>query len=106
MYRKLRNGVLLSPDRTVYLPDGRAVTNPNNEVLKSLGFKEVFETSRPPQEDGFYFESSYQELGDKIVKVWTKVQIPEQPVVEEPIPIETPKDSDLDAAIKILLGKE
>lgn len=107
MYRKLVHGALIAPETKVYLPDGRTVTNPTPEILKTIGFKEVFETARPPEEDGFYFQSSYQEFGDKIIRVWTKVQMPESPALpEEPEPIVESSNQDLNAAIQILLGKE
>lgn len=103
MHAKLINGYLQKPNSNVRLPDGRTATNPNQEILESLGFKEVLYVDQPYPEEGFYFTSSFQEQADRIIQVWTKIQIPEQP--EPPVEPETPNE-DLVSALKILTGAE
>lgn len=103
MHAKLINGYLQKPNSNVRLPDGRTATNPNQEILESLGFKEVFYVDQPYPEEGFYFTSSFQEQADRIIQVWTKIQIPEQP--EPPVEPETPNE-DLVSALKVLTGAE
>lgn len=105
-YGRLKNGYLEKPGTTLILPDGRSINNPREEALEELGFtfdqvlrangyKQVIETEQPEPESGFYFEASWEEQEDKIVRVWTKIEAPVEP---EPQPTES------DEIDKILMG--
>lgn len=103
MYAKLVNGYLRKPDKQILLDDGRIVTNPTAEVLEEFGFKEVLETPRPQEEEGYYYTSHYEDDGNYIVKVWEKHEsvAPETPIENDPIPAD-----ETDEVLKILYGKE
>lgn len=79
MFAILQNGVLrYAPKKVNY--NNRIVFNPTEEILKSLGYKEVQNTEYPS--DGKYYVSSYEEQDDTIVQVWTEA---EEPVQQEGI---------------------
>ena len=79
MFAIMQNGVLRYAPKKVNYND-RIVFNPTEEILKSLGYKEIRNTEYPS--DGKYYVSSYEEQDDKIVQVWTEA---EEPVQQEGI---------------------
>lgn len=84
MFAELKNGRLVEAPDIMEFED-ITVINPDEEMLKEYGFKEVEKTPRPPYEEGFSFQSHYEETEDKIVQVWDKVENPPEPVYE-PVP--------------------
>lgn len=105
MYAMLINGHPVKNDENIELPDGRIVTNPNPEILESLGYKEVIEADEPDYKSGFYYVYRYEETDDKIIKVWDEVADEScggEAVADDYVPPKT----DFERFNDILLGKD
>lgn len=96
MLGKLVNGQIIRPDDILFYDD-ITIINPTEETLREEGFIDVEETTRPDPEDGFYFESHWEEIDGIIKQVWNKIEIPTPP---------EPEDDIWTKINKILLGKE
>ena len=76
MYGKLENGILRYAPRK--LPgDGTIVYNPPTEMYLAAGYKPVTFTEAPEAQEGYYYESGWEEQDDAIVQTWTLVQEPD-----------------------------
>lgn len=93
MYGTLNNGVVTYAPDIIRLDDV-TIINPPEEVLIEQGYKPIIRTDQPESEDGFYFNSVWEEIDGVIKQVWNKIEIPEL------------EDDILTKVNKILLGKD
>lgn len=107
MYAMLINGHPVKNDDNIELPDGRIVTNPDSELLESLGYKEVIETDEPDYKSGFYYAYHYEETDDKIIKVWDWDEAADGSCGGEAVADDyVPPKTDFERFNAILLGKD
>lgn len=80
MYAKLKNGTLKTAPRKVQY-NNRIIFNPPESVLKVLGYYPVIYTDMPYAPEGQHAESSWEQVNDAIVQVWSFVDNPEVPEI-------------------------
>ena len=73
-YGKIIDGQLEYAYRPMEIK-GEWHSNPSEELLLELGYKPIEYTEMPVKE-GYYYTSSFEDEGDKIVQVWTEHEIP------------------------------
>ena len=96
MKGKLINGVLQYAPSTVIYENTKYRPVPD-EVLTALGYKDVVTTPAPEPAEGMQEVSSWEEVGDEIVQVWTSVPLPPQDAPSE--------DETLRALLLLLKGQ-
>ena len=83
-YAKLKDGALEYAPKGIELEGGAWQIPPSAEWMAENGFKLVTYTEQPEPEEGYYYESGWEETDTEIVQTWTKKELPEP----EPDPIE------------------
>lgn len=73
-YGKIVNNKLEYAYRPMLI-NGEWHSNPSNELLLELGYKPIEYTEMPVKE-GYYYTSSFEDEGSKILQVWTEHEIP------------------------------
>lgn len=96
MKGKLINGVLVYAPSTVIYQNTKYRPVPD-EILTVLGYKDVITTPMPDPADGMQEVSSWEEVGDEIVQVWTAVPLPPKDAPSE--------DETIRALLKLLHGQ-
>lgn len=95
MYGYLENGYLrYAPD--ILRLEEVTIINPTDEQLVDAGYKKIIKTERPPYEEGFSFNSRWEEDEEEVRQVWDKVEVPPPP---------EPEPSMLDIVAEILTGE-
>jgi len=89
MYGKLIDGNLRIAPKVLH-GEGTIVYNPHAGMYLAQGWKPVEFTKAPEAQDGFYYESGWEEQPDAIVQTWTLTPLPD--------------DIDDSEALEILLG--
>ena len=70
MLCKLVNGAISYAPKKIII-DGKTIFNPQEELLKEQGYKEIRESDIPDDApDGKIYVSSYEDKGDYIEQVW------------------------------------
>lgn len=93
---KLVNGALSYAPKKIII-DGKTIFNPEEELLKEQGYKEV-ETTEVPDDapGGKIYVSSYEDKGDYIEQVWTLIDEPPKAKEELAIELATKQINTLD----------
>ena len=96
MLGKLVNGALSYAPKKIII-DGKTIFNPEEELLKEQGYKEV-ETTEVPDDapGGKIYVSSYEDKGDYIEQVWTLIDEPPKAKEELAIELATKQINTLD----------
>lgn len=76
MYGKLRNGKLLISRRGV-IREGKLILEPEEELLKKLGYKKVVYKKPPIYKSGYELSCRWEEDDEKINQIWDQVLIEE-----------------------------
>lgn len=93
---KLINGALSYAPRKIII-DGKTIFNPEEELLKEQGYKEIRESDIPDDApDGKIYVSSYEDKGDYIEQVWTLIDEPPKAKEELAIELATKQINTLD----------
>lgn len=93
---KLINGALSYALRKIII-DGKTIFNPEEELLKEQGYKEIRESDIPDDApDGKIYVSSYEDKGDYIEQVWTLIDEPPKAKEELAIELATKQINTLD----------
>ena len=93
---KLVNGALSYAPRKIIV-DGKTIFNPEEELLKEQGYKEIRESDIPDDApDGKIYVSSYEDKGDYIEQVWTLIDEPPKAKEELAIELATKQINTLD----------
>lgn len=96
MLAKLINGALSYAPRKIII-DGKTIFNPEEELLKEQGYKEIRESDIPDDApDGKIYVSSYEDKGDYIEQVWTLIDEPPKSKEELAIELATKQINMLD----------
>lgn len=96
MLAKLINGALSYAPRKIII-DGKTIFNPEEELLKEQGYKEIRESDIPDDApDGKIYVSSYEDKGDYIEQVWTLIDEPPKAKEELAIELATKQINTLD----------
>ena len=77
MLYKLKNNRLIPFKAKHINMNGKVYANPNDTQLIKAGYKRLVEVDMPELEEGFYYVSTYEIVGDKIVQSWRKYKIEE-----------------------------
>lgn len=96
MLAKLINGALSYAPKKIIV-DGKTIFNPEEELLKEQGYKEIRESDIPDDApDGKIYVSSYEDKGDYIEQVWTLIDEPPKAKEELAIELATKQINTLD----------
>ena len=96
MLAKLIGGVLSYAPRKIII-DGKTIFNPEEELLKEQGYKEIRKSDIPDDApDGKIYVSSYEDKGDYIGQVWTLIDEPPKAKEELAIELATKQINTLD----------
>ena len=96
MLGKLVNGVISYAPKKIIV-DGKTIFNPEEELLKEQGYKEIRESDIPDDApDGKIYVSSYEDKGDYIEQVWTLIDEPPKAKEELAIELATKQINTLD----------
>lgn len=93
---KLANGVLSYAPKKIII-DGKTIFNPEEELLKEQGYKEIRESDIPDDApDGKIYVSSYEDKGDYIEQIWALIDEPPKAKEELAIELATKQINTLD----------
>ena len=93
---KLVNGALSYAPKKISI-DGKTIFNPEEELLKEQGYKEIRKSDIPDDApDGKIYVSSYEDKGDYIEQVWTLIDEPPKAKEELAIELATKQINTLD----------
>lgn len=96
MLGKIINGALSYAPKKIII-DGKTIFNPEEELLKEQGYKEIRESDIPDDApDGKIYVSSYEDKGDYIEQVWTLIDEPPKAKEELAIELATKQINTLD----------
>lgn len=96
MLGKVVNGALSYAPRKIII-DGKTIFNPEEELLKEQGYKEIRKSDIPDDApDGKIYVSSYEDKGDYIEQVWTLIDEPPKAKEELAIELATKQINTLD----------
>ena len=96
MLCKLVNGAISYAPKKIII-DGKTIFNPQEELLKEQGYKEIRESDIPDDApDGKIYVSSYEDKGDYIEQVWTLIDEPPKAKEELAIELATKQINTLD----------
>ena len=93
---KLIGGALSYAPKKIII-DGKTIFNPEEELLKEQGYKEIRDSDIPDDApDGKIYVSSYEDKGDYIEQVWTLIDEPPKAKEELAIELATKQINTLD----------
>lgn len=96
MLAKLIDGAISYAPRKIIV-DRKTIFNPEEELLKEQGYKEIRESDIPDDApDGKIYVSSYEDKGDYIEQVWTLIDEPPKAKEELAIELATKQINTLD----------
>ena len=81
-YGKYIDGEFIFAPKKLVIGDV-TVFNPTDEQLISVGFKSMIFTDHPTAPNGYQYVDSWEEQPDRLLQVWTMVEVPSEGKTEE-----------------------